>query len=164
MKRLLLGLMFVAVTSHATEDGDHTALFEEAVDAINWNFDEEWAYTETRLEDDVLWVARFDPRKPAGEQWSLRSVGGRAPTRDELHDFADDKEDHDSSDGSQRTNIVGADTLELVSIRHSLERLKQFPFVRDAIEQRGLELHGARFSIHDGILEWLGEDGAFGAV
>lgn len=57
-----------------------------------------------------------------------------------------------------------ADTLELVSIRHSLERLKQFPFVRDAIEQRGLELHGARFSIHDGILEWLGEDGAFGAV
>ena len=57
-----------------------------------------------------------------------------------------------------------ADTLELVSIRHSLERLKQFPFVREAIEQRGLELHGARFSIHDGILEWLGEDGAFGAV
>lgn len=114
MKRLLIGLLFVAVTTHATEPGDHTALFEEAVDAINWNFDDEWAYTETRLEDDVLWVARFDPRKPVDEQWTLKSVGGRAPTRDELRDFAHDKEDHDSSDGSQRTNIVGADTLELV--------------------------------------------------
>ena len=57
-----------------------------------------------------------------------------------------------------------ADTLELVSIRHSLERLKQFPFVRQAIETRGLELHGARFAIHSGKLEWLQPDGRFGAV
>lgn len=57
-----------------------------------------------------------------------------------------------------------ADTLELVSIRHSLDRLKTFPFVRDAIEQRGLELHGARFAIHDGVLEWLQADGEFRAV
>ena len=57
-----------------------------------------------------------------------------------------------------------ADTLELVSIRHSLERLKTFPFVREAIEQRGLELHGARFAIHDGVLEWLQPDGDFRPV
>ena len=57
-----------------------------------------------------------------------------------------------------------ADTLELVSIRHSLERLKQFPFVRQAIEARGLELHGARFAIHSGKLEWLQPDGRFSAV
>jgi len=57
-----------------------------------------------------------------------------------------------------------ADTLELVSIRHSLERLKQFPFVREAIEARGLELHGARFAIHSGKLEWLQADGRFSAV
>ena len=54
--------------------------------------------------------------------------------------------------------------LELVSIKHSLERLKQFGFVRAAIEERGLELHGARFSIRDGVLEWLGADGKFTAV
>lgn len=57
-----------------------------------------------------------------------------------------------------------ADTLELVSIRHSLERLKQFPFVREAIETRGLELHGARFAIHSGKLEWLQPDGSYSAV
>lgn len=54
--------------------------------------------------------------------------------------------------------------LELVSIKHSLERLLQFGFVREAIETRGLELHGARFSIRDGLLEWLGEDGRFTPV
>lgn len=57
-----------------------------------------------------------------------------------------------------------ADTLELVSIRHSLERLKQFPFVRTAIKERGLELHGARFAIHSGKLEWLQPDGSYSAV
>ena len=57
-----------------------------------------------------------------------------------------------------------ADRLELISIRHSLERLHQFPFVRAAIESRGLELHGARFSIHDGVLEWMDDNGEFHPV
>jgi len=59
---------------------------------------------------------------------------------------------------------VLCDALELNSIRHSLERLHQFPFVEAAIAERGLQLHGARFSIHDGVLEWMGEDGEFHAV
>lgn len=54
--------------------------------------------------------------------------------------------------------------LELNSIRHSIERLHQFPFVERAIAERGLQLHGARFSIHDGVLEWMGEDGEFHPV
>jgi len=57
-----------------------------------------------------------------------------------------------------------ADRLELVSIRHSLKRILQFPFVRDAVETRGLELHGARFSIHDGVLEWMDSNGEFHPV
>jgi len=56
------------------------------------------------------------------------------------------------------------DALELNSIRHSIERLHQFPFVEQAIADRGLQLHGARFSIHNGILEWMGEDGEFHPV
>ena len=57
-----------------------------------------------------------------------------------------------------------ADRLELVSIRHSLKRLLQFPFVREAVQTRGLELHGARFSIHDGVLEWMDSKGEFHPV
>ena len=56
------------------------------------------------------------------------------------------------------------DHLELVSIKHSIERLKTFPFVEEAMRERGMELHGARFSIADGRLEWLGEDGEFRTV
>lgn len=53
------------------------------------------------------------------------------------------------------------DRLELVSIHRSVERLKGFPFVAAAIEDYGLELHGARFGIASGELEWMRPDGSF---
>lgn len=43
--------------------------------------------------------------------------------------------------------------LERESIRMSLERLNDFPFVRNAIAEEGLLLHGARFDVFDGALE-----------
>ncbi|MDF1767476.1 carbonic anhydrase [Maricaulis sp.] len=61
-------------------------------------------------------------------------------------------------------NETLCDALELNSIRHSIERLHQFDFIERAIADRGLQLHGARFSIHDGVLEWMGADGAFAPV
>jgi len=45
--------------------------------------------------------------------------------------------------------------LEYESIRVSLENLATFPFVRAAMEERGLVLAGARYGIADGILELL---------
>lgn len=56
------------------------------------------------------------------------------------------------------------DDLELRSVRHSLKRLVGFPFVAEAVEQGRVRLHGARFGIADGVLEWMGEDGAFRPV
>lgn len=56
------------------------------------------------------------------------------------------------------------DDLELRSVRHSLERLLAFPFVADAVKEGGLALHGARFGIADGVLEWLQPDGSFAPV
>jgi hypothetical protein len=107
---LVLGLMSLPV---AAAD-DYVELFEESVEAINWDFDEDWAFTETRLVDDAPWVARFDPRKPDGERWTLVSVDGRAPNKEELREFVHDKDEHDSSDSEQRINIVGTETLQLV--------------------------------------------------
>ena len=39
--------------------------------------------------------------------------------------------------------------------QNTLENLVTFPFVRAAIETRGLELAGARYGIADGVLELL---------
>lgn len=55
--------------------------------------------------------------------------------------------------------------LEHESIRVTLENLTTFPFVREAIETRGLKLVGARYGVADGSLELLDpETGAFNAV
>ncbi len=51
--------------------------------------------------------------------------------------------------------------LEYESIRVTLENLATFPFVRRAIEKRGLALVGARYGVADGSLELL--DAATGA-
>lgn len=52
--------------------------------------------------------------------------------------------------------------LERESIRVTLENLMTFPFVREAVEKRGLRLEGARYGVADGALEVLNhENGQF---
>jgi hypothetical protein len=99
----------------AAQAQDYAALFEEAATRIDWNIEAGWAFTESRLSDDTLWVSRFDPRRVEGKRWELLSVDGRTPTDDEQREFAQDKEDYDSSDSDQRLNIVNVETLELIA-------------------------------------------------
>jgi len=55
--------------------------------------------------------------------------------------------------------------LEFLGIRQSLANLGRFPFVRAAMDADRLRLHGAWFSIAEGVLHWQdGETGAFRAV
>ena len=55
--------------------------------------------------------------------------------------------------------------LEYESIRVTLENLATFPFVADAIRDRGLKLAGARYGVADGGLELLDPaTGAFNPV
>ena len=108
---IMLALLCVASTAQA---GDYAALFEEASAAIVWDLEGQWAFTETRLSDDTLWVSRFDPRRDENERWTLLSVDGRAPTDSELREFAADKDDYRTAATSQRLDLVGLDTLELV--------------------------------------------------
>jgi carbonic anhydrase len=64
-----------------------------------------------------------------------------------------------ASDADQRR------ALERAAIMYSLENLKTFPFVREAIEAGGLALEGAWFSIGEGALYWLDrESGEFRQV
>jgi len=55
--------------------------------------------------------------------------------------------------------------LEHESIRVTLENLATFPFVQEAMRERGLKLEGARYGVADGGLEVLDhETGAFRPV
>lgn len=64
--------------------------------------------------------------------------------------------------------IEDIDTLsertELCSIRRSMERLMTYPFIRQRVDAGRLKIHGARFGIADGELEWLTVDGDFAQV
>jgi hypothetical protein len=52
--------------------------------------------------------------------------------------------------------------LERESVKVSLENLRAFPFIAEAIQTRGLKLEGARFGVADGRLEVLDQTtGAF---
>jgi carbonic anhydrase len=52
--------------------------------------------------------------------------------------------------------------LERESVKVSLENLRDFPFIREAMQTRGLKLEGARFGVADGRLELLDQaSGAF---
>lgn len=58
-------------------------------------------------------------------------------------------------DGKLDLRKLQPKTLERMAVRHSLENMMGFPFVREAIETGRLTLHGAWFSIAEGQLEWL---------
>lgn len=45
--------------------------------------------------------------------------------------------------------------LEQMAVRHSLQNLTTFDFVKKALDEGRVELHGAWFSIAEGELEWL---------
>jgi carbonic anhydrase len=65
----------------------------------------------------------------------------------------------------QGHNGAAQTALEFESIRVTLENLATFPFVAEAVENRGLRLVGARYGVADGGLEVLnGETGAFEPV
>jgi carbonic anhydrase len=53
------------------------------------------------------------------------------------------------------------DICEHESVRLSLDNLMTFPWIKDAVDAGHITLHGCFFDIRSGILERLGEDGAF---
>lgn len=70
--------------------------------------------------------------------------------------------DRVTADETLKTPVARQHALEQLGIRLSLENLMTFPFVSSAVADGSLMLHGAWFSIGDGILHWFNEDtGAF---
>jgi hypothetical protein len=96
----------------------YEALFERALESIAWDFQEDWAFTETESGSDGDFVGRYDPRSPHGERWTLVSIDGREPTKQEARRYADRKrgedgnDDHDSD--SSVDGMVEPGSLELI--------------------------------------------------
>jgi len=129
-RALLLATWFFATTPVVAQD-DYTALFDEAVAAIEWDFGNSWAFTETSLSDDRLWVARFDPRVTEDGGWVLLSVDGRAPTGSERREFLDTRDERGNSEDKDHNDvveIVEPDSLELIE---ETEDYWLFSFVAD---------------------------------
>lgn len=126
MTRLLLAIFFVCAVTPAHAE-DYKQLFEDAVATVDWELEKNWAFTESNLTKDKVWVGRFDPRKAEDEHWTLISVDGREPNEEELLKFEHDKEEHETSNSSQRVNIVDVDTIELLEETDEYWLLKFVP-------------------------------------
>jgi len=113
MKTYIAGLALV-LTAPVVAD-DHVAIVEQAFANISNDYHQEWAFTESVIEDGVTFVGRYDPRLPENARWSLLTVDGREPTAEESDEFQDDRQDefHDDDDDNE-IDIVDVDTLKLV--------------------------------------------------
>jgi hypothetical protein len=100
-------MLHLAGVAHA--EVDHDAIFEEAVQALNNNYRQSWAFTETSVETEAVLVGRFDPRRPSGERWTLLSIDDREPTADEIEDYLDDRDDDEGEENTDSVDIMVED-------------------------------------------------------
>jgi len=112
--RVLIAITFLFAASTVTSAEDYSALFEEAVENIDWKFQDEWAYTESSLLEGQLWIGHYDPRRDEEDCWELVSVDGHDPTAKEVRSYEHRKDEHDSASDSRTTKIVGSDSIELL--------------------------------------------------
>ena len=113
----LIAVIAVFVTSAAcaqTPHGNYEALFQSAINAITWDFHEDWAFTVTSSGNDGDRTGRFDPRRPEGERWKLLMIDGRAPTDEESAEYAGDKHGRHLGDGDSDDNNDDDNAIDMV--------------------------------------------------
>jgi len=121
----LFAITALFVTSTACAQAPHDsyeALFQSAIKAITWDFQEDWAFTVTSSGKDSHRVGRFDPRQPEDKRWTLLTIDGRAPTNEESAEYAEDSRDqhfgngdsHDDDGDDNAIDMVEPGTLQLV--------------------------------------------------
>jgi len=118
----LFAVIALFVTSTACAQAPHEsyeALFQSAIQAITWDFHEDWAFTVTSSGKDSHRVGRFDPRQPEDERWTLLTIDGRAPTDEESAEYAENDHhfgagDSDDDGDDNAIDMVEPGTLRLV--------------------------------------------------
>ena len=116
LRSILLLLLLVAGATQATTWDD---VVERAFDAMEDDLSDNFAYTETRRNDDGVVIGRYDPRFPKEGRWRLASVDGREPSEEEVEDFLEQKnrnqEDESDDDAEGMSSIVADGSLVLLS-------------------------------------------------
>jgi len=113
-------LLFATTAAFSqTPHGSYEALFKAAINAIAWDFHNDWAFTATSSGQQGDRVGRYDPRQPESGRWTLLSIDGRVPTDEEAAEYADSRGDHhfgddDDSDDNDAIDMVEPGTLRLV--------------------------------------------------
>ncbi len=109
---VLLGLI-VAPATFGAEDVDQ--LFKNAVEAVDFEFHKTWAYTETRVDSEHVWVGRFDPRRTSNQRWQLLSIDNRSPTEKETEQYQEKRiGDHSGNDNDSVDAMVEPDSIRLI--------------------------------------------------
>lgn len=101
----------LALNLHAAGP-DYAELVNAAFDDVIWDFDKDFAYTETQMNGDTRTVARFDPSAPEDERWTLLSFDNRPPSIEETEAFLEEK----SWDRGGGNAGGDADVLELINL------------------------------------------------
>jgi carbonic anhydrase len=73
----------------------------------------------------------------------------------------DDARDKVRAEHPDASSDEAGRAMEREGVKTSIENLRTFPFVREAEAAGDLKIHGAVFSIRDGVLDVMGADGAF---
>ena len=108
-------LAILHLSGVAQAAADYSAIFEDALRAIDNEYMQSWSYTETSVESDITLVGHYDPRRSSGERWMLLSVDGREPTAAEIEGYADDKaDDNGDADDNGVNTMVDSESLELL--------------------------------------------------
>ena len=164
-----LAALFLASACAASAEsttGGYEALFEEALQSIQWDARETWAFTETASGSDGEFVGRYDPRLPEAERWTLLSIDGRGPTEAESQEYAERKRnedrdrDRDREDDREIDGMVDPGSLELVEETADYWLLRFVPTGDDDEDGIGREvlerMNGTVKIIKDGrYLEYL---------
>ena len=85
---LLIALLFPAIAFA----NDYEDIVKRAFESIDRDFNEHWAFTETKTKDEIILVGRYDPRLPENDRWALLSVDGLEPQDDEIEEYLEEKE------------------------------------------------------------------------
>lgn len=113
--RLVLVLLSLLAAPATFAVDDYDQLFENAIKAVDFEFHKTWAYTETRVESEHVWVGRFDPRRPSNQRWDLLSVDDRAPTEKEVEEYREERNgDHSGNENDSVEAMVEPDSVRLI--------------------------------------------------
>ena len=139
MKKAISLILLAAAPLAAA--GEYDDIVNRAFDALDQDFQRDWAFTESTEEEGVTYVGRFDPSRPRRERWTLLSVDGRDPTDEEAEDYRDDKGwDFDWNDDNSGNEIVDFDTLTLVEETNDHWIFSFVPVPDDEDDDVGAEL------------------------